>query len=133
MENNSRMFYSSKNFSLFHFLIFKYYYYFFFHSKVERSIRDIRHGKSSTDEQEPNQIQNSPNKRDNKRETINSLNNDNITLTDDMIEKIPDEYFQRTVKVVYLFRRRHTMKAAGLLRRMPDNNPNFALFSPMDR
>ena len=50
-----------------------------------------------------------------------------------MIGKIPDEYFQRTVKVVFIFRRRHTMKAAGLLRKMPDNNPNFALFSPMDR
>ncbi|CAF4702585.1 unnamed protein product, partial [Rotaria socialis] len=24
------------------------------------------------------------------------------------------------------------MKAAGLLRKMPDNNPNYALFSPMD-
>jgi hypothetical protein len=82
---------------------------------------------------EENQPQDSPSKRDNKRQTINTLNNENITLTDEIIGKIPDEYFQRTIKVVFLFRRRHTMKAAGLLRKMPDNNPNFALFSPMDR
>ena len=109
----------------------------FFKFKVQRSIRDIRTGKVSNDEQEKsvedNPPQNSPTKRDNKRETINSLNNENITLTDEMIQKLPDEYFQRTVKVVFLFRRRHTMKAAGLIRKMPDNNPNFALFSPMDR
>lgn len=79
------------------------------------------------------QPQNSPSKRDNKRQTIGTLNHENITLTDEMIAKVPVEYFQRTVKVVFLFRRRHTMKAAGLLRKMPDNNPNFALFSPMDR
>jgi len=105
--------------------------------KVEHSIRDIRSGKNPIDEQDKSieniSLQNSPTKRDNKRETINSLNNENITLTDEMIEKIPEEYFQRTVKVVFIFRRRHTMKAAGLLRKMPDNNPNFALFSPMDR
>ncbi len=110
---------------------------FFFPTKVERSIRDIRIGKNPNNEQdksvEENQAQNSPTKRDNKRQTINTLNNENITLTDEMIDKIPEEYFQRTVKVVFLFRRRHTMKAAGLLRKMPDNNPNFALFSPMDR
>jgi hypothetical protein len=105
--------------------------------KIERSIRDIRNGKTPNEEQDKSveniPPQNSPSKRDNKRETINTLNNENITLTDEMIAKIPDDYFQRTVKVVFLFRRRHTMKAAGLLRKMPDNNPNFALFSPMDR
>lgn len=106
--------------------------------KVDRFIRDLRNGTNPTiDEQtqamENLSVQNSPSKRDNKRETINSLNNENITLTDEMIEKIPDDYFQRTVKVVFIFRRRHTMKAAGLLKKMPDNNPNYALFSPMDR
>jgi hypothetical protein len=103
-----------------------------FSSKVERSIRNIRNGQNPNDEQDV-QLQNSPSKRDNKRETINTINNENITLTDEMIDKIPIEYFQRTVKVVFLFRRRHTMKAAGLLRKMPDNSPHFALFSPMDR
>jgi hypothetical protein len=95
-------------------------------------IRNIRSGQNPTDEQDV-PPQGSPSKRDNKRETINTLNNDNVTLTDEMIDKIPNEYFQRTVKVVFLFRRRHTMKAAGLLRKMPDNSPHFALFSPMDR
>ena len=61
------------------------------------------------------------------------LTADNITLRDEIIGQIPDAYFQRTAKVVFLFRRRHTMKAAGLLRKMPDNNANYALFSPMDR
>lgn len=100
--------------------------------KVERSIRNVRNGLNPADETDT-QPKNSPSKRDNKRETLNTLNVDNITLTDDLIEKIPEEYFQRTVKVVFLFRRRHTMKAAGLLRLMPDKNPNYALFSPMDR
>lgn len=108
-----------------------------FSIKVERHIRDLRNSKSLNDEEnklvDNNQPQNSPSKRDNKRETINTLNKDNITLTDDIIEKIPNEYFQRTVKVVFLFRRRHSMKAAGLLRKMPDDSPNYALFSPMDR
>ncbi|CAF1285953.1 unnamed protein product [Adineta steineri] len=104
---------------------------------VEQSIREIRSGKASDEKQdtstENNPPKDSPSKRDNKRQTIATLNNENINLTNEMIEKIPDEYFQRTVKVVFLFRRRHTMKAAGLLKKMPDNNPNFALFSPMDR
>lgn len=108
-----------------------------FSIKVERHIRDLRNSKSLNDEEnklvDNNQPQNSPSKRDNKRETINTLNKDNITLTDDIIEKIPNEYFQRTVKVVFLFRRRHSMKAAGLLRKMQDDSPNYALFSPMDR
>jgi hypothetical protein len=133
MESHSGILLSSK-FNLYYYYSFNS---FFFSTKVERSIRDIRNGKNPNDEQDKsvdnNQPQNSPTKRDNKRQTINSLNNENITLTDEMIEKIPEEYFQRTVKVVFLFRRRHTMKAAGLLRKMPDNNPNFALFSPMDR
>ena len=99
---------------------------------MERAIRDLRQGPSDAADQ-AKAPQASPTKRDNKRETIHTLNRENISLTDEMINKIPDEYFQRTAKVVYLFRRRHTMKAAGLLRKMPDNNPNFALFSPMDR
>ncbi|CAF0864172.1 unnamed protein product [Rotaria sordida] len=103
---------------------------------VERSIQALRNGQISDDklieDNQQQQQQNPSNRRDNKRETINTLNRDNITLTDDIINKISNEYFQRTVKVVYLFRRRHAMKAAGLLRKMPDNNPNFALFSPMD-
>ena len=105
---------------------------FSFSFEVDHAIRNIRNGRNPTDEQ-PIETQNSPSKRDNKRQTIDTLNNENITLTTEMIDKIPTEYFQRTVKVVFLFRRRHTMKAAGLLRKMPDNNPNFALFSPMDR
>jgi hypothetical protein len=68
-----------------------------------------------------------------KRDTLESSKHRYTSLSDDQVNKLPDEYFQRTVKVVYLFRRRHTMKAAGLLRKMTDNNPNFALFSPMDR
>ncbi|UJR26589.1 hypothetical protein I4U23_007909 [Adineta vaga] len=107
-----------------------------FSTLVDRCIRNVRNGSTLTDDQdklnENNPPQNSPSKRDNKRDTINTLNADNINLTNEMINKIPDEYFQRTVKVVYLFRRRHTMKAAGLIRKMPDNNPNFVLFSPMD-
>ncbi|CAF4725446.1 unnamed protein product [Rotaria sp. Silwood1] len=101
---------------------------------VERYIRALRNGQMPDDNlnEDNQQQQNLSLKRDNKRETINTLNRDNITLTDDIINKIPNEYFQRTVKVVYLFRRRHSMKTAGLLRKMPDNNPNFALFSPMD-
>ena len=101
--------------------------------QVERSIRNIRNGLNPTDETTDTQPKDASSKRDNKRETLNMLNVENITLTDELIEKIPDEYFQRTVKVVFLFRRRHTMKAAGLLRPMPDKNPNYALFSPMDR
>lgn len=75
----------------------------------------------------------SPTKRDHKRDTLQSLTKENITLTDEMISQIPDAYFQRTVKVVFIFRRRHTMKTAGFLRKMPDNSPYYALFSPMDR
>ena len=97
--------------------------------QVEGAIRDLRPGPTDA----ADQPKASPTKRENKRETIQTLTRENITLTDETINKIPDEYFQRTVKVVYLFRRRHTMKAAGLLRKMPDSNPNFALFSPMDR
>ncbi|CAF1959385.1 unnamed protein product [Rotaria magnacalcarata] len=104
---------------------------------VENHIRAARNGNIPANDAQAksmdnNQPQNSPTKRDNKRATINTLNQDNITLTDAIIEQIPTEYFQRTVKVVFLFRRRHSMKAAGLLRKMPDNNPNYALFSPMD-
>ncbi|CAM4876135.1 unnamed protein product [Rotaria socialis] len=104
---------------------------------VENHIRAARNGNIPANDAQAksmndNQPQNSPTKRDNKRATINTLNHDNITLTDAIIEQIPTEYFQRTVKIVFLFRRRHSMKAAGLLRKMPDNNPNYALFSPMD-
>ena len=79
--------------------------------QVERSIRNIRNGLNPTDETTDTQPKDASSKRDNKRETLNMLNVENITLTDELIEKIPDEYFQRTVKVVFLFRRRHTMKA----------------------
>jgi hypothetical protein len=75
----------------------------------------------------------SPAKNRNKRDTLESLSSSHPTLTDEKLKEIPDAYLQRTAKVVYLFHRRHTMKAAGTLRPMPDNNPNFALFSPMDR
>lgn len=72
-------------------------------------------------------------KRDVKRETLATFDSETISITDEMIEKIPDAYFQRTARVVYIFRRRHTMKASGFLRKLPDNNRNFALFSPMDK
>ncbi|CAF1653369.1 unnamed protein product, partial [Adineta ricciae] len=109
-----------------------------FTNLVEQCIRDLRNEKTSSAEKEGEKLtdtnvpKGSPSKRDNKRDTINTLNAQNISLTDEMIDRIPDQYFQRTVKVVFLFRRRHSMKAAGLIRKMPDNNPNFALFSPMD-
>ena len=103
--------------------------------KVESFISPLQNDKIQINEQDKSIDNNrrSPSKRNTKRETIASLCKDNITLTNEMIDKISDEYFQRTVKVVYLFRRRHSMKAAGLIRKMPDNNSNFALFSPMDR
>ncbi|CAF0883550.1 unnamed protein product [Didymodactylos carnosus] len=70
--------------------------------------------------------------RNDRRDTISSICGDNSVLTDEMVNRIPDEYFQRTAKVICLLNRRHTMKAAGLLRKMPDNSPHYALFSPMD-
>lgn len=68
-----------------------------------------------------------------KRDTIESLFPNENRLNEQIIREIPDEYFQRTVKVVFLFRRRHSMKAAGFLKKMGGNISNFALFSPMDK